>query len=486
MKGGEKVNTVMFDIQAAAMAAALNSDPIMTDTEAAGDGVSFADILASQTAQASQAAQTAQTAQAVNTDQENVTGGIEIPAGTALSGDLSEIIAQLNKADDGMLKGLKILLDAVIKAMKGSDDGKERKTDLFSILFDGGAELDDEDENILLLCGEFMDRIGEAFSMELNVGYSDEDKILDELEEIVSAVCSSDDDKDEKEAYNEAMSILAAMMNVPAESFEEFSFAEAPEAAERITEVFGAVKQAVTESEPQMAEKMEDLYKEYADTVVSVKEEAPQKPESVNITFIGVKINDAEKQLAEINGVSAAELNVPDADVPEILTETFTAEDGLDPEIRGSVDVQLFEAISEKLGTMTDNSGTEELVLILRPRELGQVAVKLVKENGAVSVMLSAQHAEVGRMIAEHASLLSGSLESRNVQVKSIDVVEPGAAAAQMGLDFTDRGFGRGRDYSGEDGSRRSGGIPAVSGIDETDETEENIEIREAKLWTRA
>lgn len=130
--------------------------------------------------------------------------------------------------------------------------------------------------------------------------------------------------------------------------------------------------------------------------------------------------------------------------------------------------------------------------MVLKPENLGQVAIKLVKENGAVSVLLSAQYEEVGKLMAERAAHLGSSLQNKDVQVKDINVVDPSNAAEQMGLDFTNQGFSFMRNFGGSfsdsdgRGSYRADGIDGIEETDMVDMTE-NIEIiREARLWTTA
>ena len=89
-------------------------------------------------------------------------------------------------------------------------------------------------------------------------------------------------------------------------------------------------------------------------------------------------------------------------------------------------------------------------------------------------------------MMAERAAELSSSIESNDVEVKSVEVVNPGSAAAQMGLDFTNQGFSRRQEYSSEGNRSSYRGIQAIGEADEIEETENNIMIREAKLWTQA
>lgn len=124
--------------------------------------------------------------------------------------------------------------------------------------------------------------------------------------------------------------------------------------------------------------------------------------------------------------------------------------------------------------------------MVLKPENLGQVAVKLIKENGAVSVLLSAQYDEVGKLMAERASNLGGSLQSRDINVKDVNVVDPSNAAEQMGLTFTSQGFSFARNFGGGFSDTNGGGSYRADGVNGVDgeDTTENIEIiKEARSW---
>ena len=94
--------------------------------------------------------------------------------------------------------------------------------------------------------------------------------------------------------------------------------------------------------------------------------------------------------------------------------------------------------------------------------------------------------------MAERAANLGSSLQSKDVQVKDINVVDPSNAAEHMGLNFTNQGFSFARNFGGGfsdsdgSGSYRTDGIDGIEETDVVDMTE-NIEIiREARLWTTA
>ncbi len=496
------MNTAIADIQAAVMAASIGGGNFMQNADVTAEGVSFSNVLAAQKDIVNAAAGnvTANAAADAAAPEE-----IVLPAETVTvqMTSFEDIAKWLENADDGMLKGLKMLLETVISAMNGSSDGKERKTDLFAVIFDGSSSLADEDENMFLIGSEFMSQIGNVISAETVKDTADEqegilvqfDKILKKLSGIKPA--ANDDDEDEITLG--AADIIAAMMSVPAEVAEEYVLSDKPEAVEAAAEAMSCPKEIFAEERPEAVPEMEKLY---ADYTAEICEDVPAEvtlnsPQTVKMTFVSVKINNASDQIRSISGNVTeedqqpavnitAENIVPTAEVryvPEDNAEIPEAEE-IFPEAP-SVRTQVIENIAEKAFDIKSENGTEELVMVLRPERLGQVAVKLIKENGAVSVLLSAQHPEVGRMMAEKAAELSGSLSDRNIEVKSVEVVEPSNAAEQMGLNFTGQGFERQHEYASGGNNTNYGGTVSADETEIPEETED-ISIREAKLWTTA
>lgn len=488
------MDMVMFDLQTAAIAAAGNAaSGIPAISDADGEGRSFSEVLAAQTTENAAAKEVpADAEENAVPDEGYVIPEEYLPKNIPVA--FGDIFGQLEKADFGMQKGMKMLLDTVIKAVQGPNDGKQRKTDLFSMFYDNSSSLFGEDEDMFLLCGEFMSQISTVVSLEQEAD-SEEDDIIAGLAEILKRMSAPKKNKDEEEEEDEkaAADILAALISPPVteSGSEEYVFEDKAELVETVKEILSYPKQAVAEAAPEKAEKMEKLYADYkAATPEKASEESEYRPEPIRMSFSGVKINNAAEQIETITGASetaASAMQMPQFiqtvnEVPEMPEEEFPQ-----TEISVPVEDQVIETVSERLFELTDD-GTEELVMVLKPEHLGQVAIRLVKENGAVSVTLSAQHAEVGRMMAERAAELSSGLESKDVEVKSVEVVNPSNAAAQMGLDFTNQGFSRRQEYSSEGNRSSYRGIQSVTEADETDgmaETE-NIMIREAKLWTQA
>lgn len=511
------MDTAMIGLQTAVIAAAAGGGEI---TDIPVDGESFSSVLA-------------------NTAAANVTGGAEgtvpaedggyaIPEQAAESGDmLTEAVKNIENLDEAIRNSLRMLLKRIIDSFKASQDGTERKTDMFAVIFVSGDELGDtlypEDiPDIDLLCAKILGKIGDA--LESKISEDNASDVVKEIEDIVSAILGTDDDTDE----NAAAEAVAAMLGVPAETLDDFTFAapeEKAEAVQNIAEAFKAPMEAVKETAPERLPDAERLYSEFAAEAAVKTEEAPEAVTSAKAGFAAYRVNDAGEQVSTISekafdAADAAETvttETPKAETAETVVYRETAADEADgkPKLNGEAaavavqpasifteradaeipvtettayepaDIQVRETILEEISDMPENDGVKELVLILRPKELGQVAVKLTKENGVLSVILSAQYNEVGRMLADRAAQLGNSLQSGDVKVKSVDVVEPGNAAEQMGLNFTDRGFG----FAGNSGgTANGGGNGSYNGADGEDgaagETEEIEIIREARVWT--
>ena len=493
------MNTVMFDLQAAAMAAGAGM-PMLQGGQGgnAAEGVSFSDVLAQNSIAQGTEEVLAEDLAYVPVDDTGVPAEIFAPI------TFDDIMAQLDKTDSGVLKGLKMLLDTVLRAVRGNSDGQERKTDLFSMLFDGGAELSEEYSDIFLLGGGIMDHIGNVIALETE-SLTDTDEIIRNIDEILKKFGGTeekDDDEDEEEKLLSIADILSAMLNTPAEELEEYISTDPGKAAavSAAEEIMTYPKQAAEKFAPERSEKMERLYADYSKTLAENVPETDSGIAPVKVSFLGVRINNAADQVETISGndvIKTAETD--DADTAEILPENIAAETYYVPVETGiaefvpkeeltlpeaeAVASKLTETLTERVFEMTEQNGTEQLVIVLRPENLGQVAVKLVKENGTLSVTLSAQHEAVGRMLAERAAELGGGLERNDVEVSDIQVVEPSNAAEQMGLNFTDHGFESRGEYFSGNGSYR--GDETSQETDVTNDND-NIEIREAKLWTTA
>lgn len=236
-----------------------------------------------------------------------------------------------------------------------------------------------------------------------------------------------------------------------------------------------------------------------------------------------VKINDVKEQVSEINGLTVKQ-NTADADFQTVKAD-ITAQNVTDNGKNGKNDKDNFSAavinvnaaanapkqtaeaaiaekeefteeklydtieqlsnpISDALKSSSDN-GTSELTVVLKPENLGEVAVKLVTEKGVVSVVISAQNPEVGKALSENASALAENIAKRGAEVSTVNVVPPSDAGFAMGLDFTNQGFNRKNDGQNSNPSSST----KVNAIDETDNvknTDKTLIQKEAALWVTA
>lgn len=494
------MNTVMFDLQAAMMAVSASGGNSSL-TEIPEEGNAFSDVLAAQKELVAEGAVN----QAANADTANNGGGdAEMPE-EEINQEFSEVLSAIENLDEGIRKAMLKLLQTVLKAFRGAEDDKERATDLFAIFSDGSAGMAEDEEDMLLGC-ELLSQTGMMIEMGLTEG-KEADEIIAELEDVIVEILGKDADE------TTAAEIMASMLNIPVEQFTDADAEIKNEAIKGIAEILTAPKETISEINPEDIPRMEQLYADIKDMNVKMNSEFSSM---LRLSFTSVKINNASEQVAAIGNEADAEAvpeteavaaetnpeekivseNVIDEVVPEAVTADFqqpTANDVsavtekpvITEQTADSIRTQVTEVITEKLMSFEGDNGTEELTMILKPENLGEVAVKLIKENGAVTVLLSAQFDEVGKTLADRAALLGNSLQNQNYNVKDIQIVAAGNAAEQMGLDFTNQGFGFSRESSREQNSS----YRAVSGIGEIEETEaveETAKLKEAKLWTTA
>lgn len=539
-------NTVLFNLQAAAMAAAANSSgqsQKLPNGDDIPEGMNFSDVLASQTSQTVQTDVAVKTAEGTEISAEDIEDVVD---GELDGGMFSEAVKLIEKSDDAVKKALNLLLKTVLNAIKGTSDGQERKTDMFMILADGSAGFSDEDDltdSDMLLGAEIMNRLGlmlETAAAEKNSDTENKNDVLfAELEKVVSQILGVKDDDDSDDEKLAAADALAAMLNVAPEEIESLAAADIETKTEVIgnaAEVLKAPMEVIKQETPEKLPEAEKLYSELAAEVVSKPEEEHET--IARAGFSALKINNASEQISNIGRKTvpvqeaaeevpeqivrtentAVEVNTdtesrsgnsesePDAETAaagvqtgsetffvrgEIGTEEVPRE--LDAKTADSVEDQVRDVVTDEISEFGDKDGVKELVLILRPRELGQIAVKLVKEANTVSVIMSAQYEEVGKLMNQRAAYLGESLSDKNYDVKDVRIVEPGNAAEQMGLNFTDHGFSFARNSgnpNGTEGGRgyrgENDGYGEIDGIEEISADSGDVRFREAKLWTTA
>ncbi|MBQ7981534.1 MAG: hypothetical protein IJ305_08000, partial [Oscillospiraceae bacterium] len=192
------MNTVLFDLQAAVMAASVSSGSSSL-TEIPEDGNSFSDVLAAQ--------KELVTESTVNQAADNGEVDAAMPEDKAEQ-DFSAVLEAIENADENMKKAMLKLLQTVLKAFRGADDDKERATDLFALFSDGSAGMAEDEEDMLLGC-ELLNQTGLMIEAELTEGKS-ADEIIAELEDTVVKILGEDADE------ATAAELMASLLDVPA------------------------------------------------------------------------------------------------------------------------------------------------------------------------------------------------------------------------------------------------------------------------------
>lgn len=432
---------------------------------------------------------------------------------TASFSELVEILSQkLTSADSDAVNAAALLLEmqgraaATFFGTQSDTDGESSLTDIFDML----AKLEDMKGSDGLEALDVLETVSELTKTGLTE-QKDAEEITDTLEEVLK-----NNDSDNVSLANAVLTVIA-----------EFSPQSADNGGDKIISEEGVKK---------LTEIIDSLRADNEASIVKLfgfKSAQTELMTAVTGAASGVHINDAGEQLgmiAKMNGEpNPTSANVTSTNVTSTTTEiealasdnsggtnSYDAakESGsfaqelekaevdpknaalqLDPEPEFKISGFTYEAItkttaeqlSEPLETALNGfngaDGASELTVVLKPENLGEIAVKVVSENGTVSVVISAQNPEVNKALAENAAALAENLARRNVEVGSINIVAPTQAGYEMGLDFTNQGFNR-RDDSG--GGEAYGTAKAVEGVEEAPKQEETLMQKEAALWATA
>jgi flagellar hook-length control protein FliK len=131
--------------------------------------------------------------------------------------------------------------------------------------------------------------------------------------------------------------------------------------------------------------------------------------------------------------------------------------------------------------------GTQEMTVVLRPRELGDVAVKIVTENGAITVTLTAANTDTAKLIDRGALTLTSQLQSGGLNVKEVLTITPSEASENMGLDFSNGQFqsrgGEQNTGNGQQGSHRALGEETLPSEIDGQFTPDDFIMRRMSLW---
>lgn len=400
--------------------------------------------------------------------------------------ELAESLSErIEETDGDVINAAVKLIQAVgkaVEALMGKSGAADDENDAMSVfeLFGGS-----DDENKLDDVIGIFDSISEL----LKTGSEDADMSTDDVVSELMDILKSDDDDDENTLADAVMSVLCTISGT------EFSvdgdLTVADNAAEKLSGIIDTLSADVPADlkiqlvSDVLSGKTDDIQVKFADFITKQDQFANSMQQTT-----AIRINNVSEQIKDIRPSG-------NDDLPEenVLLDRADVQADIQPtqvykELSEIVSRQVSQQIIEKLSDNSISDAVKELTVVLKPEGLGEVAVKLVTDGNTVSVVLSASNAEIGRAMSENASALTASLAKQNVEVSSVNVVNPSEASSYMGLDFTNQGFNRKGDESdrgSENGGRNSsGGIDKIGDISSADDVRALKLLKEAKLWLTA
>lgn len=157
-------------------------------------------------------------------------------------------------------------------------------------------------------------------------------------------------------------------------------------------------------------------------------------------------------------------------------------EDSIVKELDVSVQKQISSEITKAISLNDLNSKTKELTVVLKPQELGEVAIKLEKTGEAIKISIVAQNEATQKLIAERLPNLISSLQEINSQVKDVMIVNPNQNTNSfMGS------FNLSDSNTGGQNQAKHTGTSFANNQTVSDEKQQQQEfVREGKLWQTA
>lgn len=477
------------------------------DANAASE-ISFGDILGS--------------AVTANTPVDNITQEVDITEdktdeNNTFSKLVSELAQDVSNADKSVIDAaVKMMLsvgNAAEKFMYGTSDSSsqddDENTDIINILSnmikfvtsqDGEDFVSDEETGLALTLGD----ISAVLETGLSEGKS-ADEIADEMKKLAES-----DDTDLSALANAVVSMMDMMpVSTNEEILDEIPFEAAAKAAS-VTEVLSSDTTPVQKAETIVSilenktgfndlPSFESFQSElklalYSDNSANT---ADTSFAALHKTATFARINDVSAQIRVISGSDENSAEQAAANV------VLNAQDSVQTNIFDDIEIPTDTAevyrqladfavqqITQSVSETTQNGAVRELVVVLKPENLGEVAVKITSDtSGAVSVVLAASNEEVGRALAANSAALTESFAKQNVDVQNVNVVAPSEAASYMGLDFSNQGFNRRNDEASQSENASTDRIRSIAKADneaESGVTAARKLLKEAKLWLTA
>ena len=478
-----------------------------TDANAASE-ISFGDILGS--------------AVTSNTPVDDITQEVDITEDASEDNNtfsklVSELAQDVSNADKSVIDAaVKMMLsvgNAAEKFMYGTSDSSsqndDENTDVINILSnmikfvtsqDGEDFVSDEETGLALTLGD----ISAVLETGLSEGKS-ADEIADELKKLAEG-----DDTNLSALANAVVSMMGMMpVGTNEEILDEIPFEAAAKAAS-VTEVLSSDTAPTQKAETIVSilenkTEFNDLSSfESFQSALKLALYNDNSANSADTSFAAfhktaafARINDVSAQIRVITG--SDENSAEQAAANVVLTAQNPVQTNILADIEIPTDtVEVYKQladfavrqITQSVSETTQNGAVRELVVVLKPENLGEVAVKVTSDtSGAVSVVLAASNEEVGKALAANSAALTESFAKQNVDVRNVNVVAPSEAASYMGLDFSNQSFNRQNGGTSQSESTNGGRISGIAKAD--DEAESGVTaarklLKEAKLWLTA
>ena len=430
---------------------------------------------------------------------------------------VSELAQDVSNADKSVIDAaVKMMLsvgNAAEKFMYGTSDSSSQNdgenTDVINILSnmikfvtsqDGEDFVSDEETGLALTLGD----ISAVLETGLSEGKS-ADEIADELKKLAEG-----DDTDLSALANAVVSMMGMMpVSTNEEILDEIPFEAAAKAAS-VTEVLSSDAAPTQKAETIVSilenkTEFNDLSSfESFQSALKLALYSDNSANSADTSFAALhktatfaRINDVSAQIRVITG--SDENSAEQAATNVVLTAQNPVQANILADIEIPTDtVEVYKQladfavrqITQSVSETTQNGAVRELVVVLKPENLGEVAVKVTSDtSGAVSVVLAASNEEVGKALAANSAALTESFAKQNVDVRNVNVVAPSEAASYMGLDFSNQSFNRqngGASQSESTSTNRISGIAKADDEAESGVTAARKLLKEAKLWLTA
>jgi hypothetical protein len=205
---------------------------------------------------------------------------------------------------------------------------------------------------------------------------------------------------------------------------------------------------------------------------------ASETPETAETQQIGT-----QPQTNAVPPVNTQAVNFPQDNIPVNAVRTEV----MNTPVFDPPEVQLAGRI---MSMDLSASEVQEMTVVLNPEALGEVAVKVTNEGGAVTVAMTAANPATQKILGDTAATLLQTLKAGGADVREVLVIAAADAGAEMGLNLGTGGFTR---QSGEGRTAERSGSGRVGGIGNADDTDDIAEIQEtdyesrgARLWQTA